>query len=575
MNTQRHPVNRIALAAAVICLLVFLRALACDFVGLDDGDYILKNTDIRHLDARLLVSAFTRLFAGDYWMPLTWLSFAVDYRFWGLNPLGYHLTNILLHAANAGLAVLIADRLCRDRFGRPGAFAGYRYLYPGMLLLAGLLFGIHPLRVESVAWVTERKDVLNGLFALGSILCYLDYAHAREDGGGTGTARWYYLLSLVLFVLSLMAKPVSVVIPALLLAADWCPLGRLRKGRILPVLAEKIPFFVGSAAMAAAIILIMSGQNSIASGADLPFGLRVIVSGNAVFEYARLQLFPVGILPFYVLAKAIPPAFAVKTAVVVAVTCLCIYAGRRRPWVCATWFSFVIPLLPVLAFFYNGVDIAFAARFTYLPAVVPSIVAAALCAVAYERVARGGQRAAHAAAELPRGTLDCLGHPDYLCPQFLRVERTGLRLQFAAICNNVGRTGGGDGADVGRRLRVDPQQLHDQSRVARSVRKRAGAGKLVLGVPWREGSSDVYYSFGARIYMDGDRRREVWHSGYDVRVGQSSTMRLLDNGLWIVVLANSGLDASGQPWAGTVARIVDGCLAEPSTRCVASRESSP
>ena len=398
MNTQRHPVNRIALAAAVICLLVFLRALACDFVGLDDGDYILKNTDIRHLDARLLASAFTRLFAGDYWMPLTWLSFAVDYRFWGLNPLGYHLTNILLHAANAGLVVLLADRLCRDRFGRAGALAGYRYLYPGMLLLAGLLFGIHPLRVESVAWVTERKDVLNGLFALGSILCYLDYAHAREDGGGTGTARWYYLLSLVLFVLSLMAKPVSVVIPALLLAADWCPLGRLRKGRILPVLAEKIPFFVGSAAMAAAIILIMSGQNSIASGTDLPFGLRVIVSGNAVFEYARLQLFPVGILPFYVLAKAIPPAFAVKTAVVVAVTCLCIYAGRRRPWVCATWFSFVIPLLPVLAFFYNGVDIAFAARFTYLPAVVPSIVAAALCAVAYERVARGGQRAAHAAA---------------------------------------------------------------------------------------------------------------------------------------------------------------------------------
>jgi protein O-mannosyl-transferase len=393
MNMQRYPVNRIALAAAAICLLVFLRALACDFVGLDDGDYILKNTDIRHLDARLLVAAFTRLFAGDYWMPLTWLSFALDYRFWGLNPLGYHLTNILLHAANAGLVVLVADRLCRGRFGGSGAF-----VYPGMLLLAGLLFGIHPLRVESVAWATERKDVLNGLFALGSILCYLDYARAREGGGGSGTARRRYLLSLVLFVLSLMAKPVSVVIPALLLVADWYPLGRLRKGRILPVLAEKLPFFVGSGAMAAAIILIMSGQNSIASGTDLSFGLRVIVSGNAVFEYVRLQLFPVGILPFYVLAKAIPPAFAVKTAAVAGFTCLCIYAGRRRPWVCATWLSFVIPLLPVLAFFYNGIDIAFAARFTYLPAVVPSIVAAALCAVAYERAARSGRRAAHVAA---------------------------------------------------------------------------------------------------------------------------------------------------------------------------------
>ena len=101
-------------------------------------------------------------------------------------------------------------------------------------------------------------------------------------------------------------------------------------------------------------------------------------------------------------------------------------------------------------------------------------------------------------------------------------------------------------------------------------REELERGKILVR---REGSSDVYYSFGARIYMDGDRRREVWHSGYDVRVGQSSTVRLLDNGLWIVVLANSGLDASGQPWAAGVARIIDGCLAE-SARCAAARESS-
>ena len=108
--------------------------------------------------------------------------------------------------------------------------------------------------------------------------------------------------------------------------------------------------------------------------------------------------------------------------------------------------------------------------------------------------------------------------------------------------------------------------------LSEASREELERGKVLVR---REGSSDVYYSFGARIYMNGDRRREVWHSGYDVRVGQSSTVRLIDNGLWIVVLANSGLAANGQPWAGTVARIVDGCLADPSTRCVASRESSP
>jgi CubicO group peptidase (beta-lactamase class C family) len=103
-------------------------------------------------------------------------------------------------------------------------------------------------------------------------------------------------------------------------------------------------------------------------------------------------------------------------------------------------------------------------------------------------------------------------------------------------------------------------------------REELERGKVLVR---HEGTNDVYYSFGARIYMEGERRREVWHSGYDVRVGQSSTVRLLDNGLWIVVLANSGLDSSGQPWAAAVARVVDGCLAESAARCVATRESSP
>jgi CubicO group peptidase (beta-lactamase class C family) len=106
--------------------------------------------------------------------------------------------------------------------------------------------------------------------------------------------------------------------------------------------------------------------------------------------------------------------------------------------------------------------------------------------------------------------------------------------------------------------------------LSEASREELERGKVLVR---REGSSDVFYSFGARIYMDGDRRREVWHSGYDVRVGHSSTVRLLDSGLWIVVLANSGLDASGEPWSASVARVVDTCLAE--SRCATPRESSP
>lgn len=114
--------------------------------------------------------------------------------------------------------------------------------------------------------------------------------------------------------------------------------------------------------------------------------------------------------------------------------------------------------------------------------------------------------------------------------------------------------------------------LRGERILSESSRGELERGKILVR---HEGSSDVYYSLGARIYMDGDRRREVWHSGYDVRVGQSSTVRLLDNGLWIVVLANSGLDASGQPWAAAVARAIDGCLAESATRCADPTERSP
>src|SRR6185369_15215948 len=181
MRLGRFSTGTIACAAGLICLIVYLRALGCDFVSYDDPDYVLNNPLIRHLDLRLFVPAFSEQYNG-WWMPLTWISLAIDYHFWELNPLGYHLTNILLHSFNAGLVVLIAARIWTQIQGQgsggtlpvsdPAGQRQIEYLYPLTMLLAGLLWGLHPLRVESVAWVTERKDVLNGLFSLASILLY-------------------------------------------------------------------------------------------------------------------------------------------------------------------------------------------------------------------------------------------------------------------------------------------------------------------------------------------------------------------------------------------------------------------
>lgn len=389
-----------AAAAALICLLVYVRALSCGFILLDDPSYVLENAGIRHLDLNLISSAFTEKFADDYWIPLTWISLALDYHFWGLDPFGYHLTNILLHAANTGLVVLVAARIVRrepepaEGSESAGKWRTHPFWYPAMLLLAGLLWGIHPLRVESVAWVTERKDVLNGVFAWGSILCYLLYAQNKARAVAKPCITGYYLLSLVFFACSLMAKPVSVVIPAMLLVADWYPLGRLRRGKYRQVFLEKLPYLLLSVAASAAIILIKSHQQGqLISLQDLPLWLRFVVSGNAIFEYIRLHLWPVGIVPFYLLPKQIPYLFAVKAVAAFLVSCLCVAVWRKKPWITATWASFVIPLLPVLAFFYNGVDIAYSARFTYLPSLVPSIVAAALTGELFSRIFLAWRRA--------------------------------------------------------------------------------------------------------------------------------------------------------------------------------------
>lgn len=365
------PPRTVALSAGIICLLVYLGTLSCDFVNSDDPTYVQYNISIRNLDSNLLRWAFTD-FTTAWWMPLTWISFALDYRIWGLNPAGYHLTNALLHAVNTGLVVLIANRLYRNALPDTDSSSVHSWVYPATLLLAGLLWALHPLRVESVAWVTERKDVLNGLFSLGSILCYLRYAQNRPANDFNAFRDRDYLFSLILLLCSLMAKQVSVIIPAMLLIADWYPLGRLRKGNILPVLAEKIPHFLLSAAMSIFTVAIAARYGFMAT--TLSLGQKIIISGNAIVEYCRLMLFPVGIIPVYIIPDPIPAAYTVK-AVAVVLICFAVYAGKKFRFLPATWLSFLLPLVPVLAFFQNGIQ-AYAARFTYLPSVVPSIAAA-------------------------------------------------------------------------------------------------------------------------------------------------------------------------------------------------------
>ncbi len=365
----------IACSTALVCLLLYLQTLASGFVNWDDQDYVINNPYIRNLGDSF-AWAFTTTNLG-WWMPLTWISFAVDYHFWGLNPQGYHLTNILLHSVNTGLVVLIADRLLRKRCTTSAT------MYPVALILAGLIWGIHPLRVESVAWVTERKDVLNGVFSLGAIFFYLQYQQQRTEG--TSQFRISYILSIVLFAFSLMAKSVSVGLPLLLLVADWYPLQRLRRKTLLPLVAEKLPYLLLSVGIVALTLYLARQDGSLVTG--MSFGMRSTISGYAIWEYLRLMLFPYGIIPLYIIPDPIPVSWHIKAVAAAALGIACLCAGWKRPVVTAVFLCFIIPLVPTLSFTQNGIQ-SHAVRFTYLPSIIPSVAAAFLIATGWDYLTR-------------------------------------------------------------------------------------------------------------------------------------------------------------------------------------------
>ena len=255
---------RVCGALAVAVVLVFSGALRCGFVDYDDPAYIVSNAEIQHgLTARSLWWALSTGAASN-WHPLTWLSHILDAAIYGLKPAGHHLTSLLLHAANSVLLLLLLRRMT-------GA------LWRSAFVAA--LFALHPLRVESVVWVSERKDVLSGLFWLLAVWAYV--RHVEEIRVGEAGRKGLYALAVALFALGLMAKPMLVTLPFVLLLLDWWPLGRRPEG-LKQLLTEKIPFFALAAASSVATYLVQQHGGAVSHG--LPLGGRL---ANAVISYPR------------------------------------------------------------------------------------------------------------------------------------------------------------------------------------------------------------------------------------------------------------------------------------------------
>lgn len=400
MRSRRAVIATVAAAAALICFVVHLKALTCGFINWDDTEYLLNNQVFRSFDMEMVVRAFTTI-PINYWIPLTWISYAVDYRFWGMNPTGYHLTNIIIHSVNAALLVVITDRLFTWRpeflcgvLPDTPADSGRGLRYGALLLFVALLWGIHPARVESVAWATERKDVLNGFFLLGSLYFYLQYSMLKMQGSDMNVLLRPYLLSLLFFTGSVMSKPLGVVFPPLLFLLDWFPLGRIRRGEVVRILLEKIPYLLLAGGVAAVTIIMGEGQGAYIPLSEFPLSARVVVIGNALFEYVRLLLYPAGIITYYHLPQVIPQSYIYKAAIAFVLLAVSFFFGRGKPWLIATLLAFLIPLLPVLQLFPNGLQPALCTRYTYLPTLLPTIMIVLLIGKGFGRLSAGFPRSA-------------------------------------------------------------------------------------------------------------------------------------------------------------------------------------
>jgi protein O-mannosyl-transferase len=354
----------VAVAIGTLTLLVFLPALRGDWLQFDDDRNFLQNAGYRGLGPSQLRWMLTGAIMG-HWTPVTWLSHGLDYVVWGMNPAGYHLGNVLLHAANAALLFALASHLLR--LGLPGGDAGARRA--GAAAVA-LVFALHPLRAESVAWITERRDVLSALFGLLAVLAYLRFA-----AGGARRGRWY-ALSLGLFAIGLLAKSMLVSLPAVLLVLDAHPLGRLdlrawREAATRRVLLEKVPYVVLSAASVTITSAVMARTVRVTSLALYGPAARVAMAAYSLAFYPAKLLAPLDLRPMYELpvrVSLLDPRFLLPLLVVVVVTVALWLARRRWPTGLAAWLAYAALLAPVAGLAHAGPQLV-ADRFSYLPSV--------------------------------------------------------------------------------------------------------------------------------------------------------------------------------------------------------------
>jgi protein O-mannosyl-transferase len=346
---------------AVLGMVAFLPAIEADFVNWDDQMSFLDNPHYRGLGpAQLRWMLTTTLLA--HWSPLTWITWGFNYVIGGVDPRGYHLVNVLLHGANVALFYLLALRLLGSGFDR-----GFDPTHGSVAITAGsvfaaLVFGLHPLRAESVAWVSERRDLLCAFFLLLAVLAYL---RGVTDGRLIGS-RWWGL-SLTAFAAALLSKASAMTLPLTLLVIDVYPLRRRSSGW-RELLVEKLPYAVLGGVAALIALLTRHASGDITDYGRYGTGARVALAGHTFWFYPWKFVWPAGLGAMYELPARVDlsaPRFLVPFIAVIAITTALVVLRRQWPAGLAAWAYSAIVLLPVSGFVHSGNQLA-ADRYSYL-----------------------------------------------------------------------------------------------------------------------------------------------------------------------------------------------------------------
>jgi len=364
--SRKRSIILLSMALIVITAAVYWQVENHEFLNYDDNDYVYNNIHVTTgITGANIAWAFTSMDASN-WHPITWLSHMADVQLYGINPRGHHLTNVAIHILSTLLLFLLLFRLTSS---------------PWQSSFVAALFALHPLHVESVAWVAERKDVLSAFFWLLTIYLYAEYVANRKPA--------LYLLALFSFVMGLMAKPMLVTLPVVLLLMDFWPLSRVRDeqgpwrcqllgslSQLVPLLKEKIPFFAGSFFSAAITIYAQHKGGAIKTLEEITFGLRFENAIIAYVKYLHKTLWPNNLAVLYPFSSLIPLSQVICSLLVLFLISAAIVCYRRRhPYLAVGWFWFLITLVPVIGLVQVGSQ-SMADRYTYIPLIGLFIMAA-------------------------------------------------------------------------------------------------------------------------------------------------------------------------------------------------------